>query len=196
MQKQKVLRTTANMIHELLSNMIKAIKIRKKQRMQKKMPKQQSTAHNSKNDTWTLVEYDKSHQKTAGTQNDTTSPRAIRLKPTACIYRSLDVYSRDLGSPKQQFWYPMILRGVTKHELKWWTWSWLVEIWCKVKTIQLDLYPTYFPLWVVRRKSLIDGIMLWLTFRELIYPTLGKDKLLKSSSKVPFGGDMWSFPGR
>ena len=49
------------------------------------MQKQQSTAHNSKNDTWTIAEYDKSHQNTAGTQNDTTSPRAIRLKPTACI---------------------------------------------------------------------------------------------------------------
>ena len=50
--------TTAKMIHELLPNMIKVIKILqghkvtpKKQRMQKKMQKQQSTAHNSKNDT-------------------------------------------------------------------------------------------------------------------------------------------------
>ena len=50
-----------------------------------KMQKQQNTAHNSKNDTWTIAEYDKSHQNTAGTQNDTTSPRAIRLKPTACM---------------------------------------------------------------------------------------------------------------
>ena len=50
--------------------------------MQMKVQKQQSTAHNSKNDTWTTVEYEKSHQNTAGTQNDTTSPRAIRLKPT------------------------------------------------------------------------------------------------------------------
>ena len=50
-----------------------------------KMQKQQSTAHNSKNDTWTIAEYDKSHQNTAGTQNDTTSPRAIRLKPTASM---------------------------------------------------------------------------------------------------------------
>ena len=72
--------------------MIKVIKILqghkvtpKKQRMQMKAQKQQSTAHNSKNDTWTIVEYDKSHQNTAGTQTDTTSPRAIRLKPTACI---------------------------------------------------------------------------------------------------------------
>ena len=42
--------------------MIKVIKIlqghkvtTKKQRMQKKMQKQQSTAHNSKNDTWTIA---------------------------------------------------------------------------------------------------------------------------------------------
>ena len=33
----------------------------------------------------TIAEYDQSHQNTAGTQNDTTSPRAIRLKPTASI---------------------------------------------------------------------------------------------------------------
>ena len=56
----------------------------KKQRMQMKAQKQQSTAHNSNNDTWTIAEYDKSDQNTAGTQTDTTSPRAIRLKPTAC----------------------------------------------------------------------------------------------------------------
>ena len=83
LKNNKVLRTTANMIHELLSNVIKAIKIikilqghkvtTKKQRMQKKMQKQQSTAHNSKHDTWTLVECDKSHQNhqnIAGTQGN------------------------------------------------------------------------------------------------------------------------------
>ena len=32
------------------------------------MQKQQSTAHNSKNDRWTIAEYDKSHQHIAGTQ--------------------------------------------------------------------------------------------------------------------------------
>ena len=47
--------------------MIKVIKILqghkvtpKKQRMQMKAQKQQSSAHNSKNDTWTIAEYDKS----------------------------------------------------------------------------------------------------------------------------------------
>ena len=86
-QSNKVLRTTANMIHELLSNMIKAIKIlqghkvtTKKQRMQKKMPKQQSTAHNSKHDTWTLVEYDKSHQNIAGTQGNYEKNKECRRK--------------------------------------------------------------------------------------------------------------------
>ena len=36
--------------------------------MQMKAQKQQSTAHNSKNDRWTIAEYDKSHQNIAGTQ--------------------------------------------------------------------------------------------------------------------------------
>ena len=49
--------------------------VTKAQRMQTKAQKQQK-----------YCAHDKSHQKTAGTQNDTTSPRAIRLKPTACIY--------------------------------------------------------------------------------------------------------------
>ena len=57
--------------------MIKVIKIlqghkvtTKKQRMQMKAQKQQSTTHNSKNDTWTIAEYDKSHQNIAGTQGN------------------------------------------------------------------------------------------------------------------------------
>ena len=44
--------------------------ITKAQRMQMKAQKQQSTAHNSKNDTWTIAEYDKSHQNIAGTQDN------------------------------------------------------------------------------------------------------------------------------
>ena len=35
-----------------------------------KAQKQQSTAHNSKNDTWTIAEYDTSHQNIAGTQGN------------------------------------------------------------------------------------------------------------------------------
>ena len=86
--------------------MIKVIKILqghkvtpKKQRMQMKAQKHQSTAHNSKNDTWTIAEYDKSDQNTAGTQTDTTSPRAIRLKPPACNieYRLFTVKLHDLS---------------------------------------------------------------------------------------------------
>ena len=67
--------------------MIKAMKIlqghkvtTKKQRMQKNMPKQQSTAHNSKHDTWTLVEYDKSHQNIAGTQGNYEKNKECRRK--------------------------------------------------------------------------------------------------------------------
>ena len=65
----------------------------KKQRMQMKAQKQQSTAHNSNNDTWTIAEYDKSEQNTAGTQTDTTSPRAIRLKPTACRIHGTGIFT-------------------------------------------------------------------------------------------------------
>ena len=36
--------------------------------MQMKAQKQQSTAHNSKNDRWTIAEYDKSHRHIAGIQ--------------------------------------------------------------------------------------------------------------------------------
>ena len=36
--------------------------------MQMKAQKQQSTTHNSKNDTWTIAGYEKSHQNTVGTQ--------------------------------------------------------------------------------------------------------------------------------
>ena len=44
------------------------------------MPKQQSTAHNSKHDTWTLVEYDKSHQNIAGTQGNYEKNKECRRK--------------------------------------------------------------------------------------------------------------------
>ena len=69
--------------------------------MQMKVQKQQSTAHNSKNDTWTTAEYEKSHQNTAGTQNDTTSPRAIRLKPTTST-----MFTK--GSPCYFSLYPLV----------------------------------------------------------------------------------------
>ena len=65
----------AKMLHELLPEKNEVFKklweyrlITKAQRMQMKAQKQQSTAHNSKNDTWTIAEYDTSHQHIAGTQ--------------------------------------------------------------------------------------------------------------------------------
>ena len=71
----KVLRTTAKMIHEPLLDMKKVIKIlwehrlnTKAQGMQMKAQKQQSTTHNRKNDTWTIAGYEKSHQNTVGTK--------------------------------------------------------------------------------------------------------------------------------
>ena len=65
------------MLHELLPEKNEVFKklweyrlITKAQRMQMKAQKQQSTAHNSKNDAWTIAEYDKSHQNIAGTQGN------------------------------------------------------------------------------------------------------------------------------
>ena len=48
------------------------------------MQKQQSTAHNSKNDTWTIAEYDKSHQHIAGTQGNSEKTKNANesSKPT------------------------------------------------------------------------------------------------------------------
>ena len=93
LKSNKVLRTTAKMIHELLPNMIQVIKIlqghkvtTKKQRMQKKMQKQQCTAHNSKNDTWTIAEYDKSHQNIAGTQGNSEKTKNANESSKATKY--------------------------------------------------------------------------------------------------------------
>ena len=47
----------------------------------KRMEKEQSIAHNT-NMTWTTKVYAKSHQNTADTQTDTSSPQATRLKAT------------------------------------------------------------------------------------------------------------------
>ena len=73
--------------------MIKAINIlqghkvnTKKQRMQMKTQKQQSTAHNSKNDTWTIAEYDKSHQNIAGTQGNYEKTRNAEENAKATKY--------------------------------------------------------------------------------------------------------------
>ena len=64
------------MLHELSPDMIKVIKILqghkvtpKNKECRRKFKKQQSTAHNSKNDSWTIAQYDKSHQNIAGTQS-------------------------------------------------------------------------------------------------------------------------------
>ena len=73
--------------------MIKVIKILqghkvtpKKQRMQMKAQKQQSTAHNSKNDTWTIAEYDKSHQNIAGTQGNSEKTKNAEENAKATKY--------------------------------------------------------------------------------------------------------------
>ena len=100
--------------------------------MQMKVQKQQSTAHNSKNDTWTTAEYEKNHQNTVGTQNDTTSPRAIRLKPTtsrsvfwwilacSCCVRSLNK-NRDVWIEKN-IWnlYPQSTRETETYMFFFW----------------------------------------------------------------------------
>ena len=70
----------------------------KSQRMQMKVHKQQSITHNSQNDTWTTAEYDKSDQNTASAHNDTTSPRAIRLKATT----SKLMYTKPMRSSYQR----------------------------------------------------------------------------------------------
>ena len=63
------------MIHEPLPDKKKVFKQLREYKLNMKAPgmqmkaqKQQSTAHNSKNDRWTIAEYDKSHQHIAGTQ--------------------------------------------------------------------------------------------------------------------------------
>ena len=47
--------------------------------MQMKVQKQQSTAHNSKNETWTTAGYEKGHQNTAGTQANYASTK-VQMK--------------------------------------------------------------------------------------------------------------------
>ena len=63
------------MIHEPLPDKKKVFKQLREYKLNMKAPgmqmnaqKQQSTAHNSKNDRWTIAKYDKSHQHIAGTQ--------------------------------------------------------------------------------------------------------------------------------
>ena len=84
------------MIHELPPDMKKRIKIlwahklvTKAQRMQMKMQKQQSTAHNSKNDTWTIAEIETKHQNTVGTQaNDESTKNANQSAKATKVLRT------------------------------------------------------------------------------------------------------------
>ena len=46
----------------------------------RKVQKQQSTAHNSKNDSWTIAQYDKSHQNIAGTQGNSEKTKNAEWK--------------------------------------------------------------------------------------------------------------------
>ena len=87
------LKGQAKMLHELLPDMKKVFKklwehrlITKAQRMQMKAQKQQSTAHNSENDTWTFVEYDKSHQNIAGTQGNYEKTKTAEENAKATKY--------------------------------------------------------------------------------------------------------------
>ena len=51
-----------------------------------KAQKQQSTAHNCKNDTWTIAEYDKSHQNIAGTQGNSEKTKNANESSKATKY--------------------------------------------------------------------------------------------------------------